>query len=104
MSPSALDTSEAASAGPSRPSASIKAVSASSALAADLRLADPKGEIVIVVGPGEEEAASAEDADTALIDALGRLGPADAASEVSKALGLKRRDLYRRALELKGDR
>jgi 16S rRNA (cytidine1402-2'-O)-methyltransferase len=32
------------------------------------------------------------------------MGPADAASEVSKALGLKRRDLYRRALELKGER
>ena len=73
-------------------------------LAADPRLADPKGEIVIVVGPGEEAAATAEDADAALVDALGRMGPADAASEVSKALGLKRRDLYRRALELKGER
>ena len=73
-------------------------------LAADPRLADPKGEIVIVVGPGEEAPATAEDAETALIEALGRMGPADAASEVSKALGLKRRDLYRRALELKGER
>jgi 16S rRNA (cytidine1402-2'-O)-methyltransferase len=73
-------------------------------LAADPRLADPKGEIVILVGPGEEAPASAEDADAALIEALGRMGPADAASEVSKALGLKRRDLYRRALELKGER
>ena len=73
-------------------------------LAADPRLADPKGEIVILVGPGEEAPASAADADTALAEALTRMGPADAASEVSKALGLKRRDLYRRALELKGER
>jgi 16S rRNA (cytidine1402-2'-O)-methyltransferase len=73
-------------------------------LAADPRLADPKGEIVILVGPGEEAPATADDADKALAEALTRMGPADAASEVSKALGLKRRDLYRRALELKGER
>jgi 16S rRNA (cytidine1402-2'-O)-methyltransferase len=73
-------------------------------LAADSRLADPRGEIVILVGPGEEPPATAEDADAALIEALTRMGPADAASEVSKILGLKRRDLYRRALELKGER
>ncbi|MGZ3274922.1 MAG: 16S rRNA (cytidine(1402)-2'-O)-methyltransferase [Caulobacteraceae bacterium] len=74
------------------------------ALAADPRLEDPKGEIVILVGAGDEAPATAEDADAALVEALRRLGPADAASEVSKALGLKRRDLYRRALELKGER
>ena len=49
-----------------------------------------------------EEAATAEDADRALTDALSRLKPADAAAEVAKALGLPRRDLYRRAMELKG--
>ena len=70
-------------------------------LAADPRLAAPKGEIVIVVGPGREEAATAADADTALAEALTRLKPADAAAEVAKALGLPRRDLYRRALALK---
>jgi 16S rRNA (cytidine1402-2'-O)-methyltransferase len=73
-------------------------------LAADARLADPKGEIVILVGAGEEEAVTAADADQALTEALTRMGPADAASEVSKALGLKRRDLYRRALEMKAER
>ena len=72
------------------------------ALAADPRLEAPRGEIVILVGPGKEALASAEDADAALAEALGRLGPADAASEVAKALGLNRRDLYRRALEMKG--
>jgi 16S rRNA (cytidine1402-2'-O)-methyltransferase len=73
-------------------------------LAADPRMQAPKGEIVILVGPGADEAATPEDADTALTEALKRMGPADAASEVSKALGLNRRDLYRRALELKGQR
>ena len=42
------------------------------------------------------------DADQALNEALARLGPADAAAEVAMALGLNRRDLYKRALVLKG--
>jgi len=71
-------------------------------LAADPRCNGPKGEIVVMIGPGEEAEASAEDADTALAEALARMGPADAASEVSRALGLPRKALYRRALELKG--
>lgn len=71
-------------------------------LARDPRLAEPKGEIVVLVGPGAEEASSAADADAALTEALGRMGPADAASEVSRSLGLPRKTLYRRALELKG--
>src|SRR5579859_2458014 len=72
-------------------------------LAADPRLAAPKGEIVVVVGPGAEPAASADEADAALAEAVARLGPARAASEVAKALGLSRRELYARALALKGD-
>ena len=70
-------------------------------LAADPRLDAPRGEIVVLVGPGEEITATAEDADAALAEALTRLPPGEAAAEVSKALGLSRRDLYRRALELK---
>lgn len=70
-------------------------------LAADPKMDFPKGELVILVGPGREAAATAADADTALADALTRLKPADAAAEVAKALGLPRRDLYRRAMELK---
>ena len=73
-------------------------------LAADPALAAPKGEMVVVVGPGAEVAATPADADAALADALTRLGPAEAASEVAGALGLNRRELYRRALELKGVR
>lgn len=70
-------------------------------LAADPKLDAPKGEIVILVAPGREVEATAADADTALHDALTRLKPADAAAEVAKALGLPRRELYKRALELK---
>ncbi len=73
-------------------------------LAANKTFVAPKGEFVIVVGPGREEAATAADADQALTEALTRLGTADAAAEVAKALGLPRRDLYRRAMELKGAR
>ena len=71
-------------------------------LAADPRLEAPKGEIVVVIAPGEAEAATPEDADAALAVALERLGPGEAASEVARALGLPRRDLYRRAIALKG--
>ena len=71
-------------------------------LAVDPRLDAPKGEIVVVVGPGEEVQATEADADAALIDALQTLSTGDAASEVAKALGLNRKTLYRRALELKG--
>ena len=71
-------------------------------LAADPQFAAPKGEIVVLVGPGREAAATAADADAALTEALARLRPGDAAAEVAKALGLSRRDLYRRALALKG--
>ena len=56
---------------------------------------------MVLVGPGREVAATAADADAALLEALSRLKPADAAGEVAKALGLPRRELYRRALELK---
>jgi 16S rRNA (cytidine1402-2'-O)-methyltransferase len=72
-------------------------------LAADPALAAPKGEVVIVIGPPAEEAASSPaDVDAALLEATGRLSPADAAREVAAATGLPRRELYRRALALKG--
>ena len=46
----------------------------------DPRLDAPKGEIVVVVGPGEEVQATEADADAALIDALRTLSTGDAAS------------------------
>jgi 16S rRNA (cytidine1402-2'-O)-methyltransferase len=72
-----------------------------SLLAADPRLDAPKGEIVILVGPGHEAEATAGDIDTALADALIRLRPAEAAAEVAKALGLSRRDVYQRAMAMR---
>ncbi|MCP1471519.1 16S rRNA (cytidine1402-2'-O)-methyltransferase [Sphingobium sp. OAS761] len=65
--------------------------------------APPKGEIVVTVGPpGEAPPASAEDADAALVEAMTRLPVSKAAGEVAKKLGLDRRTLYDRAMELKG--
>lgn len=73
-------------------------------LAADPKLDGPKGEIVILIGPGVEQISTAEDADAALADALTRLPPGEAASEVARALGLNRRDLYKRAMALRDGR
>ena len=71
-------------------------------LAARYADAPPRGEIVIVIAPpGDAPPASAADADAALADALTRLSTGQAASEVAKALGLDRKTLYARALELK---
>jgi 16S rRNA (cytidine1402-2'-O)-methyltransferase len=60
----------------------------------------PKGEVVIVVGPPIAREASAEDVDTALLDALKNGSVKDAAKEVAEALDLPRKQLYSRALEL----
>ena len=74
-----------------------------SQLAARYADAPPKGEIVIVVAPpGEPAAASEEDADTALAEALIRLPASKAAGEVARRLGLDRKALYARALEMTG--
>ncbi|MCC2975110.1 16S rRNA (cytidine(1402)-2'-O)-methyltransferase [Sphingomonas sp. PL-96] len=65
--------------------------------------APPRGEIVIVVAPpGEAPPADAETADAALAEALTRLPVSKAAGEVAKKLGLDRKELYARAMELKG--
>jgi 16S rRNA (cytidine1402-2'-O)-methyltransferase len=65
--------------------------------------APPRGEIVIIVGPpGEAPPATAEDGDAALAEALTRLPASKAAGEVAKRLGLDRKALYARAMELKG--
>lgn len=64
---------------------------------------EPKGEIVIVVGPPPVGApASEDDIDAALKDALGRLSVKDATAEVAEGFDLPRRDVYARALKLKG--
>ena len=73
-------------------------------LAADPKLDAPKGEIVILVGPGQAAHATASDIDTALNDALTRLRPAEAAAEVAKQLGLSRREVYQRAMAMRAGR
>jgi 16S rRNA (cytidine1402-2'-O)-methyltransferase len=73
-----------------------------SALATRYQDSPPKGEIVVIVAPpGETEAASAGDVEIALVEALSRLSPAQAASTVAKATGADRKALYARALVLK---
>jgi 16S rRNA (cytidine1402-2'-O)-methyltransferase len=63
----------------------------------------PRGEIVIVVGPpAEREAASKEDLDASLREALSRLSPSRAAAEVAAALSIPKKRAYARALELVG--
>ena len=61
-----------------------------------------KGEIVILVGPPEEKPeADAEDLDALLREALSDMPVSTAAKQVSKATGLDRSEVYKRALELK---
>lgn len=61
----------------------------------------PKGEVVVLVGPpGEVRGATPERLDAALGEALARESVRDAAREVAERLGLSRREVYARALEL----
>ena len=70
-------------------------------LAADPRLAAPRGELVVVVGPPQARPATWEESDAALREAVARLGPSAGAAEVARELGGSRRELYARALALK---
>ncbi|MDH3666834.1 MAG: 16S rRNA (cytidine(1402)-2'-O)-methyltransferase [Paracoccaceae bacterium] len=63
----------------------------------------PKGEVVIVVGPPERHAALDPEAlDAALSVAMAEASVKDAARAVAERLGLPRREVYARALELAG--
>lgn len=75
------------------------------ALAAHYRDAGPpKGELVVVVGPPEPQAApvSGDALDAALAASLAEMGVKDAAAAVAAALSLPRRTVYARALTLAG--
>ena len=61
----------------------------------------PRGEIVLLVGPPRQVAATAADIDSALRVALAEMPTKAAASAVAEALGLAKRDVYQRALQLK---
>ena len=61
----------------------------------------PKGEIVVVVAPPVETPPEAEEVDALLLRLLDAGSVRSAADEAAAATGLPRRDLYRRALELR---
>ena len=63
----------------------------------------PRGEIVVVVGPPAEAVTSAADADRLLISLLEEKSVGAAASEAAAMTGLRRHDLYQRALALKAE-
>ena len=72
-----------------------------STLASHFAETAPKGEIVIVVGPPlERPLPSGDELDDALSDAMSRMLPSRAAAEVSATLGVPRKKVYARALEL----
>lgn len=64
--------------------------------------AEPRGEIVVVVGPPVVGPVEEETLDAALDAALAHLSVKDAASEVARDLGLPRRRVYARAIERAG--
>lgn len=72
-------------------------------LAARYSAQEPKGEIVLIIGPPSEDAvADASDVDAALREALQSMSAAKAAGAIAKKFGLERAALYARATEMKG--
>jgi 16S rRNA (cytidine1402-2'-O)-methyltransferase len=60
----------------------------------------PKGEIVLVIGPGNGAVSDDASVEKALRTALKTMKPSEAASSVAKATGRKRKELYTLALEI----
>jgi 16S rRNA (cytidine1402-2'-O)-methyltransferase len=60
----------------------------------------PKGEIVLLVAPANDEAAD-HDVDALLAEALETLSPSQAAAQVARQTGADRRELYARAMALR---
>jgi 16S rRNA (cytidine1402-2'-O)-methyltransferase len=71
-------------------------------LAAEAEQRETRGEFVIVVAPPADagDETSAEDVDALLRRALARVSMKDAVGEVAAATGMKRREVYQRALAL----
>jgi 16S rRNA (cytidine1402-2'-O)-methyltransferase len=73
-----------------------------SALAERYAEHEPKGEIVLIVGPPSDEVVTeAGDVDAALLEALQTMPAAKAAGAIAKRFGRERSDVYARATELK---
>ena len=62
----------------------------------------PKGEIVLLVGPPAAMEVDAVDADALLLAALETSKASQAAAEVARKTGMDRKQLYARAMELRG--
>ncbi|MGN6497592.1 MAG: 16S rRNA (cytidine(1402)-2'-O)-methyltransferase [Tsuneonella sp.] len=62
----------------------------------------PKGEIVLLVAPANDHGAERGDIDALLRAALETLSPSQAAAQVARATGADRRELYARAMALRG--
>ncbi|MFW2341641.1 16S rRNA (cytidine(1402)-2'-O)-methyltransferase [Brevundimonas sp.] len=71
-------------------------------LAVDSRCQSPKGEMVVVIGPADEVAPDEATLDQALTAELADRSVSEAAARVAASLGLPRKQVYRRALELSG--
>ena len=64
---------------------------------------EPKGEIVLIIGPPlEDDIVDEGDVDAALREALQSMSAAKAAGAIAKRFGLERAILYARATEIKG--
>jgi 16S rRNA (cytidine1402-2'-O)-methyltransferase len=64
--------------------------------------AEPRGEIVLVIGPAAAPAPGGGDVDALLRQALERLSVKEAVAEIAAVTGEPRREIYQRALALKG--
>ena len=73
------------------------------ALAAHYAAAPPRGEITLLVGPAPDEPAEAAELDERLRVALAAGSLKEATAAVSAATGMPRREVYARALALRGE-
>lgn len=61
----------------------------------------PKGEIVVVIGPGEKREASEDDIKARLLELLSDLSVRDAAAQVADEMGIPKKQAYDLAVQLK---
>ncbi len=71
------------------------------ALIAHYEARPPKGEIVLLIGPGGADVGAAQDVDALLDEAMLEMKPSQAAAAVARATGQDRKLLYARALARK---
>ena len=72
------------------------------ALAAHYAHHAPRGEIVVLIGPAPDEVRSETDIDALLTAALESMSVKDAAAAVAAATGVAKKQLYARAIQLRG--